>query len=313
MATEGVSSRRYATAFAVLGTLAGLTAAAVVLASSEVADFLGEGPARVLPEGDARRVIIGVGTILATLLVGWGAHMLRRRPAAGLAPILIGLATGLFLLHAIFFLAAALFAVAILLDRLDGTPRERLAAWAPRRKPGQWAVGSALGIAALIGVTVLSVWLLRPLFDEGKELHEELAFQLMPASMMSMAATSTPNAGGIAAPMAAVLAKGELVGEDSFHFGNGMVQIIRTPDGRHIVRFQDYEVRNGPDLFVYVSPDAEGDVSTRGATNISSLKATSGDVSYELPADIDASTVRSVVIYCRQFRVPFAVARLTPP
>jgi hypothetical protein len=52
-------------------------------------------------------------------------------------------------------------------------------------------------------------------------------------------------------------------------------------------------------------------VNARGAVNISELKATRGDVTYELPANVDPGSIRSVVIYCRQFKVTFAVAMLT--
>lgn len=72
-------------------------------------------------------------------------------------------------------------------------------------------------------------------------------------------------------------------------------------------------MRNGPDLFVYVTPDPERDTDAPGAANISPLRATSGDVSYDIPPGVDTPAIRAVVIYCRQFRVTFAVAKLARP
>lgn len=355
MAAGTFEGRRYGRIAAAVATLLGLGVAALVLASSETADFLGEGPARVLPyEGTARRLTMGIGTAIATLVVAWGVSTVSRRgPRVGeredlrvergedlrvetrslqehsgrgrafvaWAAIVVGMGAGLFLLHALFFPAAALFVVAIALRWLDGVPNERLAAWGPRAKPALWGAGGVATVPVTIGAVLLGIYLLGPLFDEGEELHEALAFEIPAQGQPAMSGpgtVATPPAGmtGMTttvsmAPVARVLAEGDLKGEDSFHFGEGQVRVIRTPEGGHIVRFENYSVRNGPDLFVYVSPDAGGDVNARGAVNISELKATRGDVTYELPPNIDPASIRSVVIYCRQFKVTFAVATLT--
>ncbi|HYU20661.1 MAG TPA: DM13 domain-containing protein, partial [Chloroflexota bacterium] len=47
-----------------------------------------------------------------------------------------------------------------------------------------------------------------------------------------------------------------------------------------------------------------------GAFEIARLKGNVGDQNYELPADLDLSAVKSVVIYCRQFSVVFSTAEL---
>ena len=98
------------------------------------------------------------------------------------------------------------------------------------------------------------------------------------------------------------------MGVDSFHTGSGRVLLIAAPDGRTLLRFEDYAVRNGPDLHVYLTPDPGGDVHAAGALDLGAVRATSGSLHYELPAGTDASGFRSAVIYCQPFAVVFAIA-----
>ena len=107
-----------------------------------------------------------------------------------------------------------------------------------------------------------------------------------------------------------LISRGLLVGADAFHTGSGDVLLLEAPDGSLILRFQDYEVRNGPDLHVFLTPDPNGDVHAAGAVDLGSVKATQGFVNYDVPAGVDASGFRSVVIYCVPFAVTFATASL---
>jgi len=108
----------------------------------------------------------------------------------------------------------------------------------------------------------------------------------------------------------AVVAAGEFRGADEFHFGSGRATLVALDDGSHVVRFSDFSVRNGPDLFVYASPSADG--YDDGAVELGSLKATDGAFEYALPAGTDASSFQSVVVWCKAFAVQFAVAPLVP-
>ena len=89
--------------------------------------------------------------------------------------------------------------------------------------------------------------------------------------------------------------------------------LVRSPDGEAVLRFQDYEVRNGPDLFIYLTPDPDGDVHADGAIELGDIKATRGFVNYDVLGDVDLSTFRAAVIYCKAFSVTFAVAMLQAP
>ena len=66
--------------------------------------------------------------------------------------------------------------------------------------------------------------------------------------------------------------------------------------------------RNGPDLHVYLSSDPEGYAAD--ALDLGGLEATDGSFNHEIPAGIDPSRYRSVVIWCEPFSVLFAVAPL---
>jgi hypothetical protein len=101
---------------------------------------------------------------------------------------------------------------------------------------------------------------------------------------------------------------GDFRGTDDFHFGRGTATVIETAPGRYSLRFEDFSVRNGPDLYVYLSPDA--DDYARGALELGVLKATDGAFGYELPAGTDPASFKSAIVWCKQFSHLFAVAPL---
>ena len=116
--------------------------------------------------------------------------------------------------------------------------------------------------------------------------------------------------GGAAASFeAAVVQTGEFAGSDDFHFGRGNALLIETAPGKYVLRFEEFSVRNGPDLYVYLSTDPAGE-SVDEALNLGELKATDGAFNYEVPPEIDVSTIKSAVVWCRQFSVLFAHAEL---
>jgi len=116
-------------------------------------------------------------------------------------------------------------------------------------------------------------------------------------------ATAEPTDPPLAAPRS-----GTFKGADDFHFGSGTAILIETAPGTWVVRFEDFSVRNGPDLYVYLSPDPKG--YAKGAVELATLKATDGNFNTDVPAGTDVSAMRSVVIWCKQFAVQFAHATL---
>jgi hypothetical protein len=106
-----------------------------------------------------------------------------------------------------------------------------------------------------------------------------------------------------------VVSSGEVSGADDFHFGEGTALLIETGPGTYTLRFEDFSVQNGPDLFVYLAADKD---SVDGALNLGDLKATDGAFNYEVPAGTDISQFDYAIVWCRDFAVLFASAPLEP-
>lgn len=305
-----------------LTLLAGIVAAFVVALWEPVADFLGEGGIRVFDvQGGTRRGLI-TGILVAATLVGahalWNWRGVLRYAVASIAAAVGLFAAGPLALPAVTF-GLAFVAVEVVAP-LD---RTRLADAGPSRHPLAWAAGAVVGAGAIAVAAYLTWFLVSPLLDEGTELDESLAFVLATptasATAEPTASTGAPEGTSTAAPspteqpLATLVSQGELMGADSFHFGSGDVLVIRDPDGNGVLRFEDYEVRNGPDIHVYLTPDADGDVHVDGAIDLGAVRATRGNVNYELPPGTDLESFRAVVIYCVPFQVVFATAELSAP
>jgi hypothetical protein len=105
-----------------------------------------------------------------------------------------------------------------------------------------------------------------------------------------------------------VIRQGEWSGADSFHFAMGNALLIETEPGNYVLRVEDFSVRNGPDLFVLLSPSNGYQDS---ALNLGNLKGTDGAFNYEIPEGADLSLFKSAIVWCRQFDVLFGHAELT--
>ena len=90
------------------------------------------------------------------------------------------------------------------------------------------------------------------------------------------------------------------------HNGEGLAKIISV-EGQTFLRFEEFTVTNGPDLYVYIAQD--GDVN-KGIL-LERLKGSTGNQNYELPADIDLQVYNTAVVYCKLFGVYFAEANLS--
>lgn len=100
------------------------------------------------------------------------------------------------------------------------------------------------------------------------------------------------------------------------YHATGQASIVRQGDGSHIVKLDIKEMTPGPDLFVWVTEHADpknSDQMRQGGHEISTLKETSGMLTYKLAPSIDVTKIRSVVIYCRGARAIFSVAKLQAP
>ena len=188
-----------------------------------------------------------------------------------------------------------------------------------------------IGIVALGAIVLIGWFLISPLFidevvDEAFPTPEEMAAMtgdereelrepVMEAARNAPDKAMTEDMPGAEDSGSAQLATGAFKDADSIHKGSGTATLYRLADGRHVVRLESFEVTNGPDLRVLASahPDpTNGDEVHQGYRDLGALKGNVGSQNYELPADADAASFHSVIIYCRTFSVIFSVAALGP-
>jgi Electron transfer DM13 len=189
---------------------------------------------------------------------------------------------------------------------------------AARRHPRRTAVVALVALAVVlpIGFYTISPLFIRSTLVEEAPVAAADASPSAPAPAASSvpAASEPPSARPTAAPPTptpapvepSVVATGAFAGTDDFHYGSGTASIIETAPGEYTLRLEDFSVRNGPDLFVYLSPDADGYVDA--AVEVGRLKATDGSFNYALPAGTDPAAFASTLIWCKQFAHLFAVA-----
>ena len=71
------------------------------------------------------------------------------------------------------------------------------------------------------------------------------------------------------------------------HSGTGDAGIFQNPDGSLVLRFENFDIQNGPDLEVYLVPGADQTSLADGSIHLGALKGNIGDQNYELPAGTD--------------------------
>lgn len=152
------------------------------------------------------------------------------------------------------------------------------------------------------------------------------------AMVNSTAAMTSPTEGAMMKPTEAAMAKpteaamakpteaamkdaGPLAGE----FNNqgaepvaGKAILGKTTDGKLVLRFENLKSANGPDLYVYLTKAGSPSTSDqiKAGLEIGKLKATEGNLNYELDSKLDISQYKSVVVYCKSFSVIFGYANL---
>lgn len=97
---------------------------------------------------------------------------------------------------------------------------------------------------------------------------------------------------------------------DPIHYGAGEVSVFADTVFLH----DDFEVGPGPKYHVYMVPGevirASGDLDGRMFVDLGQLRAFKGSQNYTIPAGLDLSRYRSVVIWCEQFSVLISPADL---
>lgn len=118
------------------------------------------------------------------------------------------------------------------------------------------------------------------------------------------------------------LRNGSFMGADDFHFARGSVALYQAANGTFLLRFEDYEARDGPDVYLYLTK-AAGDRSTEAVEGeglrlrvpggqADGRATVRGSFNLFLPEGTDALAYGGVTIWCDQFNAFFGHAPLDP-
>ncbi|MGW4754199.1 DM13 domain-containing protein [Streptomyces chartreusis] len=173
--------------------------------------------------------------------------------------------------------------------------RVRKALWGP--------LGLGVLVLVLVAGGLALYW-----FQPWKLWQDTTVEEALPAAVGTSAPAST-------APGPKTLAGGELISHE--HATSGSVKLLRLADGSHVLRLEDLDTSNGPDLRVWLTdaPVKEGVGGWRvfddGAhISLGRLKGNKGSQNYAVPGDVDLSRYSSVSIWCDRFDVSFGAAEL---
>lgn len=164
-------------------------------------------------------------------------------------------------------------------------------------------------LIAIIVIVILGVayWLISPIW-RVKEVNDAL-----PVAQTGISQTTSINE----AQTDKTQAVGEEKSTSSFnssdsaefvakaHEVKGAVRIVESGNEK-ILRFENFETINGPDLRIYLSVDS----TDADYIDLGPIKGTKGNINYTLPAGVDLKKYNHVLVWCRAFSVLFSEATL---
>jgi electron transfer DM13 len=183
------------------------------------------------------------------------------------------------------------------------------------------AAGTA---AAAVAVVVAAIAL--PLFQPWRLVTDKVVDEALPGAVPISTTSSSTRPPTISAgpqrpasrpaPQTRVLLTGQLISHE--HRTSGTVAVLALPDGRRILRIENLDTSDGPDLKVWLS-DAKVVAGKAGwhvfddgrYRALGTLKGNHGNQNYPIPADVRLDDFRSAVIWCDRFNVSFGAAGLT--
>ena len=94
----------------------------------------------------------------------------------------------------------------------------------------------------------------------------------------------------------------------------GIVRLYRLGNGEHLLRMEQFSIVRGPGLHVYLTARPgvrQADIVLEDFIDLGELRAQSGELNYLIPADIDLSGYRGVVVFTPFFNDIYATAPIT--
>ncbi len=194
------------------------------------------------------------------------------------------------------------------------------------------ALAAVLGLGAVAGIAVVLVWFqpqtlfidqvvddtiptaaptttVEPMDDEQMDDETTTTIESMDDDPPTDTTTTTEPA--VEYPIE--LGAGQFI--DLAHAGTGTARILELEDGSRILRFENLDVDNGPDLRVILSTselvDDDAAYDDGDFVDLGELKGNQGNQNYEIPAGTDLGAYPTVAIWCRRFNVTFNAAPIS--
>lgn len=94
---------------------------------------------------------------------------------------------------------------------------------------------------------------------------------------------------------------------DGFHMAFGQVKVLQITNGTQVLRFENLDVTNGPDLYVYLATDT----TAKDCVSLGRLKGNMGNQNYLIPENTDFEKYNTVLIWCQAFSTLFGSSKLS--
>lgn len=181
------------------------------------------------------------------------------------------------------------------------------------RHPATWAVGAVAVGAFAIALYLFQPWRLFTTVEVDEALPAPAAAATPAATGPSVAPPATVAASPAAPAGPRVLLSGTFISHE--HDTTGRARVLQLPDGERILRIENLDTSDGPDLRVWLSDQQvrPGDwhaFDDGKWVELGALKGNKGNANYAIPASADLDELTSVTIWCRRFSVSFGAAAL---
>jgi hypothetical protein len=182
----------------------------------------------------------------------------------------------------------------------------------------RWRVHPVVRVLVLgVPFVLVQWWLILPFFVDDV-VHDDFdtsiaAAQREQAGRNGTMTTEPPDATSATSgpdPGPMLLGSGNFVGLAG-HEGRGDAGVFRLADQRQVLRFENFDIENGPDLELYMVPGRDRTSVADGSIHLGSLRGNVGDQTYDLPGSGLARGDWTVLVWCEAFDVEFVAASLT--
>ena len=89
------------------------------------------------------------------------------------------------------------------------------------------------------------------------------------------------------------------------HGATGNIRVIETAD-QSLVRYENYDGTNGPDLYVYLANDLDAE----DFFSLGRARGNMGNINYDVPDNINVNDYKYVMTWCQAFGVLFDYAEI---